>query len=250
MLRPVSVITVTAGGYFFVRLLVEKVREFIGEREYEIIAVDRGSKDGTTQWLKAQPDVRVLRKPPRWFTKQHHHGEAAEAGARIAKHEAIVLLDSDAFPISGDWLALTVDKLDEHNRLAGASFPGKHAGNPYGWYIHPQFMAFLKSDLDSLVVLRKVRGHTTDTGEEATIRLLDAGKGVIGYPIEPSPQFAIGNIGRPTVSAGVFHAWHVTRLLMEKEAKTLHQETQGAITRENYLFPLLESLRKAYNLTY
>jgi hypothetical protein len=46
MPRPVSIVAVTFDTYFFVRLLVEKVREFVGEREYEIIIVDRGSRDG------------------------------------------------------------------------------------------------------------------------------------------------------------------------------------------------------------
>lgn len=248
MLRPVSVITVTNGGYFFVRLLVEKVREFIGDREYEIIAVDRGSRDGTSAWLKSQPDVRVIRKYNWPFSSQHRHGEDAEEAVRAAKYEHIALLDSDAFPMRADWLALTVDKLDAHNRLAGAIFRDKHEGNPHGWYIHPQFMAFCKSDLGKLIILRKIRGHTTDTGEEATIRVLDAGLGILGYPIELCMQFAVGHQRVPTVAGGVFHAWYVTRLIKEKS--TVDKETGGAVTRENYQYPLQDLLRKTYGLGY
>ena len=107
MLRPVSVITVTNGGYFFVRLLVEKVRELIGQREYEILVVDRGSRDGTLEWLKEQPDVIVIKK--RQWGRRHDHGEAAELGVKKARHEAIVLLDSDAHPMEAGWLNRTVD---------------------------------------------------------------------------------------------------------------------------------------------
>jgi hypothetical protein len=246
MSRPASVITVTNGGYFFVRLLVEKVRELIGGRDYEIIAVDRGSRDGTSEWLKEQPDVRVIRKR-QWFSK-HGHGEAAEMGIKTAKHEAIVLLDSDAFPMEANWLELTVDRLNDRCRLAGAIFRDKHAGNPHGWYIHPHFMTFLKSDLGGVVVLRKLRGHTTDTGEEATIRVLEAGLEIAGYPIEFCKQFNVGHPRVPTVSAGVFHAWYVTRLLKEKE--TVDRETGGLVTRENYQQPLQALLRAAYNLKY
>lgn len=248
MLRPVSVITVTNGGYFFVRLLVEKVREFIGDRQYEILAVDKGSRDGTGGWLKKQPDVRVIRKRQWWFSAQHRHGEAAEAAVRVALYEHIVLLDSDAFPIQADWLSLTVDKLDHHNRLAGAAFHGKHKGNPHGWYVHPHFMTFCKSDLGKLIILRKVRGHDTDTAEEATIRVLAAGLGILSYPVEYCARFAVGHPSVPTVSAGVFHAWYVTRLIREKS--TVDQETGGMVTRENYQFPLQELLRKAYRLDY
>ena len=246
MPRPVSVLTVTNGGYFFVRLLVEKVRELIGGRDYEIIAVDRGSKDGTSEWLKEQPDVRVIRKR-QWFSK-HGHGEAAELGVKAAKHEAIVLLDSDAFPIEANWLELTVDRLNDKCRLAGAIFRDKHTGNPHGWYIHPHFMTFLKSDLGGVIVLRKLRGHTTDTGEEATIRVLEAGLEIAGYPIEFCKQFAVGHPRVPTVAGGVFHAWYVTRLLKEKE--TVDRETGGLVTRENYQQPLQALLRAAYNLKY
>jgi len=246
MLRPVSIVTVTYDGLFFVRLLVEKVREFVGPRDYEIIVVDRGSRDGTRAWLGAQPDVRVLSS--RQWRARHGHGEAAEAGARRAKHEAIVLLDSDAHPVAGDWLEQTADRLDEHTRLAGAEFRDTHRGNPYGRYIHPYFMAFFKADLGRHVVLRKVRGHDTDTGEEATIRMLDAGLGVVGYPMEFCARFSVGHPRVPTVSAGVFHAWYVTRLA--KESAAVARETEGAITRENYLEPLVARLRETYQLDY
>ena len=181
-MRPVSVITVTCGGYFFVRLLVEQVRKLIGDREYEIIAVDRGSANGTSEWLKEQPDVRVIRKRTWWFSKQHRHGDDAEEATRAAKYEYIALLDSNAFPIDANWLDLTVDKLDDRHPLAGAKFVDKHEGNPHGWYIHPHFMTYRKSDLGRLIILRKIRGHTTDTGEEATIRVLEAGREIIAYP--------------------------------------------------------------------
>ena len=66
MSRPVSIVTVSHDTFFFTRLLVEKVREFVGARSYEIIVVDRGSGDGTREWLAQQRDVRlVTAKPPR-----------------------------------------------------------------------------------------------------------------------------------------------------------------------------------------
>lgn len=244
-LRPVSIVTVAYDSLFWVRLLVEKVREFIGPRPYEIIAVDRGSRDGTREWLTAQPDVRVLRVR-QW--RRHGHGEAAEVAVRRARHPYIVLLDSDAHPVGPSWLEMTVDRLDDTTRLAGAEFVDKHRGNPYGRFVHPHFMAFLNEDLGGHVVLRKVRGHDTDTGEEATIRLRDAGLGVLGYAIEFCEQFSVGHPRVPTVSAGVFHAWYVTRLAKEPDA--VARETEGAVTRENYLEPLQALLRRTYGLDY
>ncbi|MBV9784207.1 MAG: glycosyltransferase family 2 protein [Acidisphaera sp.] len=247
MSEPASIVTVTRNGYFFVRLLVEKVRELAAGRDYEIIAVDRGSSDGTRDWLRAQPDVRLIGLR-QWRTRGHGHGEAAEAGVRAARHERIVLLDSDAHPLDPAWLDACIGRLDAHHRLAGAVFRDRHAGNPHGWYVHPHFMAFFKSDLGRLIVLRKLRGDTTDTGEEATLRVLAAGKGVVGHPIVFCPQFAVGHPRVPTAAGGVFHAWYVSRL--ERNEAEVARETGGAVTRALYLAPLQAKLRSAYGLAY
>jgi glycosyltransferase involved in cell wall biosynthesis len=247
MTKPaVTIVTVAYNSYFFVRLLVEKVREFIGSRPYEILVVDRGSRDGTRAWLRRQPDVRML---TRWQWRfRHDHGEAAEAGVRAARHERIVLLDSDAHPVHPDWLTESVDRLDEHHRIAGAIFRSPHRGNPHGWYVHPHFMAFFKADLGRLVVLRKVRGDDTDTGEEATLLMLAAGKSVIGHEIEFCSRFSVGHPNVPTIAGGVFHAWYVTRLAKEEHA--VAAETSGVVTRASYLDPLLARIREQYRLNY
>jgi len=246
MSRPVSIVTVSYDTYFFVRLLVEKVRENIESRQYEIVVVDRGSRDGTLEWLGSQPDVRLVNAKPN--RRGHGHGEAAELGVQTARYEHVVMLDSDAHPIEALWLELTIDKLDAHNRLAGAIFRGMHKSNPHGWYIHPHFMAFHKSDLGKSISLQKPRGTDLDTGEIATVRLLDAGVGVIGYPLELCRQFAVGHPHFPTVAAGVFHAWYGTRLL--KDNRTVGEETSGAVNKTNYLEPLQARLREAYRLDY
>jgi glycosyltransferase involved in cell wall biosynthesis len=246
MPKPVSIVTVIYDGYFFARLLVEKIREFIGEREYEIIAVDRGSRDGIREWMEAQPDVRVIRK--RQWRSRHGHGESAELGIKKAHHDVIVLMDSDTHPLAPDWLECTADRLDAQHRLAGARFNDFHQGNPHGWFIHPHFMVFFKADFEKLVVLRKMRGNATDTGEEATIRILEAGLGIVAHPIVFCPGLSVGHPRVPTVAGGVFHAWYVTRLA--KEWAAVARETDGAVTRENYLEPLQALLRKTYGLTY
>ena len=244
--RPITVVTVSYDTFFFVRLLVEKVREMIGPRTYEIVVVDRGSRDGTLEWLKQQSDIKVVRSKS--GRRGHGHGEAADLGARNARYQYIVLLDSDAHPIESSWLELTVDRLDAHNRLAGPVFHGMHKSNPHGWYVHPHFMAFHREDLGREITLQKIRGTDLDTGEVATIRLLDAGAGVIGYPLERCERFAVGHPHFPTVAAGVFHAWYGTRLT--KEGRTVQEETSGAVSEASYLGPLQARLRQAYHLDY
>jgi cellulose synthase/poly-beta-1,6-N-acetylglucosamine synthase-like glycosyltransferase len=245
--RPVSIVTVTRDGLFFTRLLVDRVRATVGDRPYEVIVVDQGSRDGTQDWVRAQPDVRLLRHR-RWFGRAHQHGEAAEKGVRAARHPWIVLLDSDAHPVDAGWLAESVDRLDDRHPIAGAVFRSPHRGNPHGWYVHPHFMAFRRQDLDGLVVLRKMRGEDTDTGEEATLRVLDAGLSVIGHEITFAGDFDVGHPHFPTVAGGVFHAWYSSRLLHD-EAVVI-RESEGRVSRASFLDPLMEKLRAAHRLDY
>jgi glycosyltransferase involved in cell wall biosynthesis len=244
----VSFVTVATDGLFFIRLLVERVRATASSRAYEIVVVDRGSRDGSRAWLRAQPDVRMITRRQWPWHRDHRHGEAAEAGVRHARHDRIVLLDSDAHPVDDGWLEQSVDRLDDGTRLAGAVFRSPHRGNPHGWYIHPHFMAFFKSDLGGLVVLRKIRGDDTDTGEEATIRMLANNVGVVGHEIELCREMSVGHPNVPTIAGGVFHAWYVTRLL-RNEAEVM-RESNGLVSRDGYLEPLMALIRQTYALPY
>ena len=247
-LPPVSIVTVAADGYLFIRLLVERVRATVGPRDYEIIVVHRGGWDGSRGWLRKQGDVRVvMRRQWRW-QKQHRHGEAAEAGVRLAKYRHIVLLDSDSHPIGPGWLEASADMLSDRVRLAGARFVDRHTGNPHGFYIHPHFMCFFRDDLDDLIVLRKLRGETTDTGEEATIRVLARGFELIGHSIEFADQFAVGHPQVPTIAGGVFHAWYMSRLI--RDEATVIRETAGVVSRATYQVPLIARLRDHYGLAF
>ncbi|MFA5984330.1 MAG: glycosyltransferase [Methylococcaceae bacterium] len=246
-LQPVSIISVTRDGYFFSRLLVERIRALIGVRPYEIIIVDRGSKDATRRWMSQQPDVNLI-KFAQWRTRGHGHAESAKKGIKAARYPNIVLLDSDAHPIAADWLENSVDSLNDSVRLSGAKFVDKHIGNPHGWYVHPHFMCFKKADVGNLIELRKLLGDDTDTGEEATIRVLGAGYEIRAFPIEFCLDFSVGHPRVPTVSNGVFHAWYVSRL--EHEEANVIRETSGVVTRESYLIPLQNKLRAAYGLDY
>ena len=244
---PVSFITVTRNGLFFTRLLLDQLRRHTRDRAWELIVVDQGSNDGTQAWAQAQPEMRLVR---RWrlLNLHHKHGEAAEAAVRMSRYAHIVLLDSDAHPIADDWLVNSVDRLDDAHPLAGAKYINPHRGNRHGWYIRPHFMAFRKSDLGRLIVLRKMRGDDTDTGEEATIRVLDAGLGVVGHAMAWAEDFSVGHPKVPTVAGGVFHAWYVSRLLHRE--RWVIQETGGQVSVAAYMAPLQAKLRMIYGLDY
>ncbi len=247
MPRPISIVTVNFDSLFYIRLLVEKVREFTKDRPYEILVVDRGSRDGSREWLREQSDVTMLSKR-QWRTSKHTHGEAAELGVAASQNDHIVLMDSDAHPTSETWLEQTADRLNDQYRLAGAQFHTKHRDNPYGWYIHPHFMTFRKQDFGSLITLRKEKGRDTDTAEDSTVRVLNAGLSIAACPMQFEERFSVGHPALPTVSASVFHAWYSTRL--SKNQEEVHDETKERITRESYSEPLKLLLRRLYGLDY
>jgi hypothetical protein len=56
-MRPVSIVTVSNSGFFFIRLLVERVRALIGPRPYEIIVVDRGRDKTSRTWCKFSSEI-------------------------------------------------------------------------------------------------------------------------------------------------------------------------------------------------
>ena len=61
-------------------------------------------------------------------------------------------------------------------------------------------------------------------------------------------RLIVGHPHFPTISAGVFHAWYGTRL--HKDERAVDQETNRIVTRQSYLEPLQDLLRKAYRLDY
>jgi len=87
IVRSVTIVVVNFDSLFYIRLLVEKVRQFVGSRSYEIIVVDRGSRDGSREWLRKQADVRLILKR-QWRHTRHSHGEAANLFAELKEYRA------------------------------------------------------------------------------------------------------------------------------------------------------------------
>lgn len=92
--------------------LFEEVLQGIESQEtpfdYEILAIDSGSRDGTLERLKRHP-VRVIEIPNTEFD----HGLTRNRAVHEARGEIVVLTVQDATPASPDWLRMLVSHFED-----------------------------------------------------------------------------------------------------------------------------------------
>jgi rhamnosyltransferase len=75
---------------------------------FEVIALDSGSTDGTTNLLREYP-LRLIEISPNEF----HHARTRNLAASLATGEILVFLSQDAIPVSEDWLSHLISNFDD-----------------------------------------------------------------------------------------------------------------------------------------
>lgn len=77
---------------------IENIRQYTGSQEYELIVVDDHSVDGTPEWLKNQPDLKVI-----YNEKRRGYPQSCNQGIALASGDNILLLENDVV-VSHSWL--------------------------------------------------------------------------------------------------------------------------------------------------
>ncbi len=106
----VSIVMLTCGQLPYTKECVESIRKYTPE-PHELVVVDNGSKDGTVEWLKAQPDIRaVFNKENRGFPAGCNQGMAVSRGTHM------LLLNNDVVVTKG-WLKHLLQPFEEDDKV-------------------------------------------------------------------------------------------------------------------------------------
>jgi len=160
----VTVVTANYNSLPQLRVLLAALERYTAD-PIDVIVVDNASKDGSPEFLRAQPKVRALLLPI-----NVGHGFALDLAVLSASTSTVVTFDIDAFPVSPGWLAAVREPL-----ARGAVVAGAHLHRAY---VHPCFLALRRSDfLDyrlSFVPVGRCPSHEVP----ASGLYLDAGEAV------------------------------------------------------------------------
>jgi rhamnosyltransferase len=95
----VSIVYLTKNGGPLFQKSLEAVFSQQVDFEFEVIAVDSGSTDGTLEFMKSQP-VQVYSIPPAEF----NFGLTRDYGFSLAQGKILVAISQDAIPVGTEWL--------------------------------------------------------------------------------------------------------------------------------------------------
>lgn len=102
---------------------------------YEVLVVDSGSSDGTIDFLRQHPSVRLLEVK----SSEFGHGRTRNFAVSMAKGQYAAMLTHDAKPLDSNWLFNLVRPLDGDPAVAGVF--GRHKA-------YPEHSPYIKRDME------------------------------------------------------------------------------------------------------
>lgn len=93
-----SIVILTYNNLDYTKLCIDSIRRYTEPGMYEIIVIDNCSIDGTVEWLKEQPDLRVI------YNKENFgFPKGCNQGIGIARGDSVLLLNNDTI-VTPNWL--------------------------------------------------------------------------------------------------------------------------------------------------
>ena len=107
---PITIIILTWNGLEYTRRCIESIRAHTHDTAYHLLVVDNGSSDGTLEWLRSQPAIRVIANERNLgFARGNNQGMAATP----PDHD-VLLLNNDTLIVQDHWLAHLSDVAHSH----------------------------------------------------------------------------------------------------------------------------------------
>jgi len=114
--------TWNAGEVF--KKVVKRLQEQKAPWEFEVLVLDSGSKDGTVEFVKENPDIKLHIIP----NSEFQHGRTRNLAISLTGGEYVAVLTQDALPVDEYWLYNMVTSLEHYPNAAGVF--GKHFAWP------------------------------------------------------------------------------------------------------------------------
>ena len=129
-----SIVIPTRNGGDTLAAVLDAIARQRTDFEYEIVAVDSGSEDGSLPLLQRSA-ARVITIPPGSF----NHGRTRNVAVEHARGELIVFLVQDAIPATDDWLIRLTAPLRGDPVVAGAF--GRQQPTPHATAISRRYLS-------------------------------------------------------------------------------------------------------------
>ncbi|WP_063991801.1 glycosyltransferase family 2 protein [Ensifer sp. Root142] len=220
-----------------IRVLPKVMDKVLAQRApwpYEIIAIDSGSSDGTTKYLRGLTGVRLIEIAPRDFG----HGKTRNLGVQLADAEFVAFLTHDAEPVDENWLVNLVSSAEQDPAIAGVF--GRHIA-------YETASPFTKNDLDKhfagflahpLVVSRDLNPvrYATDVGWRQMLHYYSDNNSLLRRSVwehlpYPDVEFAEDQIwARTVIEAGYRKAY-----------------APNAVVYHSHDYGIVEQLRRAFD---
>lgn len=212
--RPeVHILMAVHNALEMVKISTLKTLQHVAGQDARLVVIDNASSDGAQHWLDMlalRGDILLLRSP-----SNQGHGPALELGRRELARRGLLAplmltLDSDAFPLSDEWLAHLRKRLQEPVKVVGI---GHHRN-----YVHPSCLMIAVRTLEELGVTflnEKDRPSRLDVAERISVEVLRRG-GQISC-LERVGAFCRGSASEPVYLGSVYaemlyHHWYTTRV--------------------------------------
>ena len=202
-----SILMAVHNGLEMTRLAVLRTLRHSAGSDARLLVVDNASTDGSREWLRLlarRGDLELIESEVNLG-----HGPALELARGRTRSPYLVTLDSDAFPLTGDWLARLRARLDGGAAAAGILH---HRG-----YIHPSCLMIARRTLDELGVSfhdEKDRPSRLDVAERISVEVRRRSGRLAG--LERTGARRRGSRAEPVYLGSeyeglVYHQWYTTR---------------------------------------